>query len=56
MNTMLSQVELSTALRAQYEKIAAADRAGRSTSTMNRLWRRYFQIEDALKAYTRGGF
>lgn len=27
-----------------------ADAAGRSVSTMNRLWKKYFQIEDALKA------
>lgn len=48
--------ELATMYAEQSKKIAAAGAAGRSVSTMNRLWREYFRIEDALKAASFGGF
>jgi len=47
---------LTEQLAAQRAKIDAADAAGRSASTMNRLWALYFKIEDGLKAVSRGGF
>lgn len=52
---MMSHQELGAALAQASLDIKWAEAAGRSTSTLNRLWRKYFQIEDALKAF-RGGF
>lgn len=46
----------AAALATQYAKIQAAESAGRSVSTMNRLWREYFRIEDAFKIANRGGW
>jgi hypothetical protein len=48
--------QLAAALATQSAKIQAAGDAGRSVSTLNRLWRKYFQIEDALKASNKGGW
>lgn len=39
-----------TELTEMSNKIRAAEAAGRSASTLNRLWRKYFAIETALKA------
>lgn len=43
-----------------FEKIRSdikwAEAAGRSASTMNRLYKKYFAAEDALKAASWGGF
>ncbi len=50
----LSTVELATAYSAMSAKLKAANDAGRSVSTLNRLWAKYFRLEDALKG--RGGF
>lgn len=46
-----TQNELAEMLTATSSDIRWAEAAGRSTSTINRLWRRYFQIEDAIKAF-----
>lgn len=54
MDNAMTQSELANALSIQSEKIRTAETANRSTSTMNRLWRRYFQIEDALKSFKGG--
>jgi hypothetical protein len=43
-------------LAAQVQKIQTAESAGRSTSTLNRLWREYFRIEDLVKGQQKGGF
>lgn len=37
---------------AAQQAVNAAELAGRSASTMNKLWRAYFAAEDALKAVT----
>lgn len=50
-----TQSELAADLAKLSSDIRWAEAAGRSVSTINRLWRRYFQIEDALKAF-RGGW
>lgn len=54
MNTMTHQ-ELGAALAQASSDIKWAEAGKRSVSTMNRLWRKYFQIEDALKFF-RGGW
>lgn len=46
-----TQNELAEMLANASSDIRWAEAAGRSTSTINRLWRKYFQIEDALKAF-----
>lgn len=50
-----TQNELALELAQISSDIRWAEAAGRSASTINRLWRKYFQIEDALKAF-RGGW
>jgi hypothetical protein len=50
MNTT-TQTEAASNLSAIFAAIQAAEAANRSVSTLNRLWRKYFQAEDALKAF-----
>ncbi len=47
---METTLTLSAELAATTAKIRAAEAAGRSASTLNRLYRKLFQLEDALKA------
>lgn len=46
-----TQNELAEMLAKLSSDIRWAEAAGRSASTTNRLWRKYFQVEDALKAF-----
>lgn len=49
--TNTTQAELAEKLAKCSSDIRWAEAAGRSISTMNRLWRKYFAAEDALKAF-----
>lgn len=51
---MMTEGELVGALNKASSDIRWAEAAGRSASTINRLWRKYFRIEDALKAFAGG--
>jgi hypothetical protein len=45
----MSTTDLANAFAALTARINAAYEAGRSVSTMNRLWQKYFRLEDGLK-------
>ncbi len=47
--------ELVAMLNKSNSDIRWAEAAGRSTSTLNRLWQKHFRIEDQLKFF-KGGF
>lgn len=51
MTNTMTHSELVAALNKSNADIRWAYAAGRSESTMNRLWRKHFAIEDALKAF-----
>ena len=55
-NAMKKPVSALEAFEKARSNIKWAEAAGRSVSTMNRLYRIYFAAEDALKAASWGGF
>jgi signal recognition particle GTPase len=52
--TTKTEGELVEMLNKASSDIRWAEAAGRSVSTINRLWRKYFAVEDALKAFAVG--
>lgn len=52
--TVRHEAALVEALNQASSDIKWAEAAGRSVSTLNRLYRKYFKAEDALKAFAGG--
>jgi hypothetical protein len=52
--TVRREAALVEALNLASSNIRWAEAAGRSASTLNRLYRKYFAAEDALKAFAGG--